>query len=290
MGWVRSIAVGVLSAVGVAAAASGGASAQPAYTLADRAAPGFWKTEKAKFLDKPEVLVALVQASRASGAESSSQPPKETAQQIGEILWAELADERGVKIETLLTAIGALAGFSTQMVIREEFIAAGRISEKDAFVTVETKSGATYYTGKFVDEGLMAPQGNNLSVWSLVAAAPNSLGKPVPDLVPIVRRVGGTYGKPAFGVPDLPARNMPQQMPEELLWKYWNVVRNLQMTSQQSIQMMPFVLGQLAQETIIQHKDIIDPTLAARIVMEAAIPMSRISPDRVAYARFKAPD
>lgn len=291
MGWVRSVLVGILSSVGAVATASGGASsAEPSYTLADRAAPGFWKTDRAKFVDSPKFLAAIVSAhGNPESGRDKGQSNEELQEAILELLLVELSSEKGVQIETLLTVIGAIAGFSTQMAIRG-YVDEGRISEKDAFVVLQTKNGETYYTGDLINEGLVEPKGNNFSVWSLVGAGPHTLGKPLPDLIPIFKRVASSYGTPEFGVPELPARHMPNSVPEELLWKYWNLARNLHVLGQHSLSSMPFVMGHLAQKVIVKNKDIIDPTLAARIVMEAAIPMSRISPDRVAYARLKAPE
>ena len=51
---------------------------------------------------------------------------------------------------------------------------------------------------------------------------------------------------------------------------------------------LPFVLGQAAQKVILEGQDVLDPTLGAKIVMEAAIPMSKIDPSRVKYAYTRA--
>ena len=285
MSWLVKLVVVVLAVIGGWFLSIAPNNAALADTMDDRNRPGFWQTEKAKFLDDAEVLAALRKALEKEGEGRVALASAEKLEDdIRELLFAELADGRGVHMETVLTAIGAMAGFSCQMVIREELIAKGSAREADVFQILETKDGQRYYTGDMINECLVEPKGANLSVWTLVAAAPAKAGKPLPEIVPMFKNLGLSYGTKKFGVPLLPAKNMPKEMPEALLWKYWNIMRNLQLTEQSGVSTMPFVLGHLAQRLIAENPTVIDPTLGARIVMEAAIPMSRIAPERVAYA------
>ena len=81
---------------------------------------------------------------------------------------------------------------------------------------------------------------------------------------------------------------MPDQMPIELLQKFWNVTRNQLVLAELAPSQWPYVISQAAQQLIMDGKDALDPSLAARIVMEAAVPMSKVSPDQVPRATLEA--
>jgi hypothetical protein len=48
----------------------------------------------------------------------------------------------------------------------------------------------------------------------------------------------------------------------------------------------PLTIGLAGQFAIRRAKTIIDPALAAKIIMEAAVPMSKIDPARIPHAYF----
>ena len=59
--------------------------------------------------------------------------------------------------------------------------------------------------------------------------------------------------------------------------KFWNPIRNRLILTGHAPLVRPFVLGLVAQKLIIAAKDIIDPALAAKIVMEAAVPLANLT-------------
>ena len=76
--------------------------------------------------------------------------------------------------------------------------------------------------------------------------------------------------------------------PIELLDKYWNPVRNFLVVNVQSPSQWPLVIAHAAQSVIVMAKATIDPALAAKIVMESAIPMAKVSPARIHFAYFES--
>ena len=54
---------------------------------------------------------------------------------------------QGVHLETLYSAIGALAGFGCQAAVREAIVKPGILTAEQAFVVVETTDGSTYFYG-----------------------------------------------------------------------------------------------------------------------------------------------
>ncbi len=193
---------------------------------------------------------------------------------------ARYKDERGVHIETILSNLGALAGFGCQMAIREGLIKTGQITEQDAFITVETTDKQKYYFGDFLNEPLLSTKEGRISVWTLVGGAAQSLGSPLPDINEIVGYYAGTVGSDAFFASRLPEKHRPKQLPIEALG-YWSATRTMQIMYKVDTLFWGWTYAMAAQRLILQAKDIIDPGMAARIVMEAAIPMSKMDPDRV---------
>lgn len=212
----------------------------------------------------------------------------DVASQVVELVFGELADEKGTNVETALAALGAMAGFSVQMAIREHFITTGKISEQQAFHTVQTKDGQTFYFGDMLNEGLVSPRAGQLSVWGFVGGAAQSLGaKELPDLDELFRHVASTVGAESFGLVRVPPQYMPHETPIALLDRFWNIIRNLLVISVDNPGSWPFLMGLAAQIAMLRAKGVIDPSIAARIVMESAVPMSKIDPARIYRAFFR---
>ena len=251
-------------------------------------APGTLQTPRGQFLDHPDCHAKLQQLLKGGLAGTGQKyDSKEVAGKIIELVYGETTDTRGVHIETVLTILGALAGFAVQMGIREEFVKSGKISKEKAFLRIGTKDGSTYYAGKLIIEGLVSPRQGQFSVWTLVGGAAEHLGaKTLPDLRDLFDHVSRTVGGNDFGVPRLPPQNMPSRLPFELLDKFWNPVRNYLAASTSSPSQWPFVLAFAAQLVMLNTKGIIEPGIAAQIVMEAAVPMSKVDPRRVRGAYF----
>lgn len=192
-----------------------------------------------------------------------------------------------VRIEDVLTILGALAGFSIQMAIRDHFVRLGKMSLQQAFVVVETKDGGTYFFGDTINEGIVSPHPKQLALWSFVGGAAQHAGaKELPNLEDISAHVARSIGTPQFGLPRLPPENTPREHPIDLLNKFWNPIRNYMALNVQSAGLWPFILGNSAQLAIIEARDAIDPALSAKIVMEVAIPMSKVDPRLILHAEI----
>lgn len=210
---------------------------------------------------------------------------------------------RGVHIETLMTAVGALAGFSAQHAIRETVVKSGKLPEhggKDAkagaFIVATTKSGETFYFGDLLNSYLVlhdttyGPGRFTLFAFTAKAvedAKRQPLGQP--EIAAIFKHAGATAGAPEFGIPRLPERHKPKLLPREALNRFWPAT--MQILSRTSAagskgeslspQHWPAVIGIVAQRFIEQSKDVLDPAMSMRIIFEAAIPMSKVDPRTV---------
>lgn len=79
-----------------------------------------WQTDKVRLLDSKEFVTATSKALHGGIAGTGKQYDlQKVTDELNEMLIAELKDPRGVHIETALATLGALAGFSVQMAIRD---------------------------------------------------------------------------------------------------------------------------------------------------------------------------
>ncbi|RYG22507.1 MAG: hypothetical protein EON93_25060, partial [Burkholderiales bacterium] len=145
--------------------------------------------------------------------------PDQISAKLREHLEAQLSDPQGrVHVETMLSALGALAGFGCQAAVREA-VKAGRINPKGALVEVTTNDGGTYYFGDQINQPLLEAQ---ISVWKLIAGAAQHAGaKDLPDIIEIVRHVSATVGGGGFGVLRVDPKNQPHEAPIDALKKHW---------------------------------------------------------------------
>jgi hypothetical protein len=213
------------------------------------------------------------------------------------------SDQRGVHVETLMTMVGALAGFSAQHAIWETVVKTGRMPEDGgrnikagAFAVIDTKSAEKYYFGDLLNSYLIpqnAPLGpGQNTLWSFLAAAvQESGGAPVPpeQVAEIFRNAAQTVGGPQFGVPRLPEGRRTRLSPREALNALWPAAVKILShegapgASGQRLSpgYWPTLIALTAQRLIKQSKGALDPALSMRIVLEAAVPMSKVDPRTV---------
>ena len=247
-----------------------------------------WQTEKVMFLDSKEFINSTTKFLKGAvpGTDKQYDAHKISADLV-EMLFAELNDSTGVHVETALATLGALAGFSGQMAIREELVKSGKVSEDKAFAIVRTKNGESYYFGDLLNEILFQSKPGSLSIYSIVAGAAQQSGaKELPDMTDIAGHVARTVGSDSFGAPRVPPRHLPKKSTIALLDRFWNPVRNFLVINTPSPGQWPFVLALAAQKVIFMAKGVIDPAVAAKIVMETAAPMTNMDPAKVHFAHF----
>jgi hypothetical protein len=185
--------------------------------------------------------------------------------------------------ETILTEIGALAGFAAQMSIRRSVIEAQGLAPDTVLAEVVTRSGDRYYFSDLLNwilfENTTRPP---YSIWAYVSAAvPEAMRAQLPDVPDIISYAARTIGTPQYGVPRLPGAHMPQKLPFQALTEHWRVVHGELVASNRDPAGWPYDLAVAAQWQMQTSQDRVSLPLAAAIVMEAAIPMSKIDPDTV---------
>lgn len=189
-----------------------------------------------------------------------------------------MKSERGVHVESLLTALGAIAGFACQMGVRAESETKG---VAPPFTVVTTSDGRNLYYG----DALNAPLAEGrYSIWSLCAGAAQHLGAQLPDVREIFQHATASAGTPAFGTPRFPGEGRAGDLPINYVRAIWPSVRTILAELCFGPSEWPIAAGLAAQEAILMAKATIDPGAAVKIVMESAIPMSKIDPREVGAA------
>jgi hypothetical protein len=198
---------------------------------------------------------------------------------IAAMLMAQQIRRTGeVHPETLLTELGALAGFAVQMSIRKSVIERQKLDADTILVEVATKNDEVYYFSDLLNwmlfENMEHPP---YSIWAyVVAAVPSERHLLLPDISEIVSNAARSIGTSRFGVPRLPREHMPHKLPRVALEEHWRFIRP-ELEARDASE-WPYDVAAAAQWQMLTGRDAIDPPFAARIVMEAAIPMSKVDP------------
>jgi hypothetical protein len=200
--------------------------------------------------------------------------------QIHDWVMTALRDGRGIHCETALTVVGALGGYAAQQAVWEGMVKPGLITKEKAFTVVRATSGEEYYFGDSINMALASTGPKIASFWSLVGGGAQSAGaRQLPDVAEIFKHSAETVGTEAFGIPRLPPQYMPKPTPRRALNECWpHVYAMLKGTPPGTWAMQ---LGVVAQRLIAQMKDVVPPDMAAKILMEAAVPMSKVDPKTV---------
>lgn len=181
--------------------------------------------------------------------------------------------DRGVHIESLLCALGALAGYSCQASIRAQAVAKG-LPEISAFFTVSGEDGRTYFFGDPLNQALAESQ---YSVWGLAGGVAQKNGcKKLPDINKIFAHVASSVGGSSFGIPRLPDGLVTSDTPINYLKALWPVLFPIaKVFSKEPIE-WPLMFGAAIQEALDAGKDVLAQDVMLTIIMESAIPMSKV--------------
>jgi hypothetical protein len=222
--------------------------------------------------------VSAISGGLASLDEVKGRNSHDVPTRLEQWLGREFRHVRDVPCETTLTVIGAITGFAAQNGIWEAEVRPGHKAIQEAFVVIETRSGETFFFGDLLNDILAAKDPAQLSVWKIVAGGARALGAgELPDVVPIFKHSAETVGTGSFGLPVLPDGHLPGILPRDALNRFWPEARRI-LSGNPDATAWAFDAAMAAQQLMLGMKDRIDPALAARVVMEAAVPMSRIDP------------
>jgi hypothetical protein len=198
-------------------------------------------------------------------------------------IWAALRDENGIHPESLLTCVGALAGYACQVSVRQAASLPGASPAKFALTVVHADDGRSFLAGAALDGALIE---GPLSVWSLVRRAVQKLDEPVPDIEEIARHVSNTVGTPAFGVARVRAGHRARLPAIVYLRQLWPQILPIAQKFCCRPGQLPVLFGIALQRAIEQTEGKLSPALGASIAMESAVAMSKVAlPETPSSAR-----
>lgn len=198
------------------------------------------------------------------------------AQDLVERLLVSMQNERGVHVESLLAVLGSLAGFCCLHSCLKQAEALGRNTRECGIVDFETAEGERYYLGPPINALLGE---SNLSLLALVMGMINHLGsQDYPDFPELAKHVVGTFGKPEFGIPRIPDQHQPGDLPINYVRAIWPQTLPHIEARVPILQERVMLFGFAIQTVMEMGKDVIPPALAGRLVMECAVPMSKVDP------------
>jgi len=216
---------------------------------------------------------ALIRTIREKTKEDPLIGAKLGSKEIFQRLVDAMKDSKGVHIESLLCALGALAGYSCQANLRAQALAKG-MPETAPFQTVGTTNGKQYFFGDPLNNALA---GSQHSVWGLAGGAAQHAGaNELPDVNEIFQHTSSVLGSDQFGIPRVPENHKPSDTPINFLIGIWpTLFPTVKLFCPNPVD-WPILYSLAIQEAIYAGKGAIDPAMAFRIVMESAIPMSKV--------------
>lgn len=202
--------------------------------------------------------------------------PKLGSQEILQRLLDAGKTERGVHAESLLCLLGSLAGFACQISVRMGYQLDPATMQSDPLIRMGGVDGKHYFFGDAINRPLAE---SSHSIWSLAAATAQDLGcSDLPDVNEIFKHVTTSAGTDQFGLPRIDKPNTPGETPISYVSKLWPHIYPIAARFCDKPVELPILFGLATQQAMIQCKTVLDARLALRIVMESAIPMSKIDP------------
>ncbi|MES2205891.1 MAG: hypothetical protein V4525_03730 [Pseudomonadota bacterium] len=195
------------------------------------------------------------------------------SKEIFQSLLNGMKNESGVHVESLLCALGTLAGYSCQASLRAQ-AKSRHLADIVVFKIIKTKDNQKFFFGDALNNLLANSQ---YSVWELAAGAAQHAGaKEFPDLNDIFQHTTSVLGSNLFGIPRVPENHKAHDYPINYLKLLWPMLFPTLELFCPNPENWPILYGLAIQEAIEAGKSVINPTLALTIIMECAIPMSKV--------------
>lgn len=236
------------------------------------------KSKKEPTISEEELKIIDDAMARAINERKKEDPligPKIGAKELVGLAMKMLKNEKGVHIETLLVLLASAAGYACQESIRYEYITKGKKSEKEVFVIMGCEDGSKYYYGDLINKPIID---GKYSIWSLAAGMVQELGvKELIDINEIFSYVASTLCQENFGDPRFPQGHNSGLKPSYIVKNIYPDFVPLLNRYCDDPTYWPILFGLAIQNVIQMAKDVIDPNLALKIVMECSVSMSKIN-------------
>jgi hypothetical protein len=184
-----------------------------------------------------------------------------------------LATPRGLHVESLLAVVGGLAGYATQVSLRARAEQAG-CKPSSPFHTIRTRDGRCFVVGEVLSWSLTE---DPHSIWRLAAAEALHAGcTRLPDLGELFTHGIESLGTERFGRPSVPAHHQPSEAALTCVPEIWPLLFAQAREFCPDPRDWPILFAIAAQRAIAMSRDVLEPELALRIVMDTAIAQSKL--------------
>jgi hypothetical protein len=209
---------------------------------------------------------------------------------LGRMYADEYAAQRGTpdQIPSMLNAIGACAGFAAQIAVWRELISPALRDPGDFLILATTKLNEHFLFGDAINLFLFATMADRLSFLSLAGGSLRNASE-LPDIGELARHVAASIGSDQFGRPRLPSGIDLPELPYAALTRTWKkAARTLQNCRDYRAGEWPALLGAVA-KNLMDANPQLSPAGAVKILLEAAVPISKLDPAIVEHSGIPAP-
>lgn len=191
------------------------------------------------------------------------------AKQVDVLLQTALKTEKGVHAQSLMCAVGALAGYACQDAVRALY-QSNNVPEEKIFRLLTTETGLHYLFGDDLDKPLMY---DKLSVWSLLGGMAQHNGcTELPDPKEMLSYASGLFGDKQYGAAlRVDAQHQPHENPIMYLLHFWSKAHAIVKEHCHNPIAWPLVYASLGQELMTQYASVVDPKTALILMMESAV-------------------
>ena len=211
----------------------------------------------------------------------ADQKPHQRAQLAGsmvfDMVYRMLQDAKGARIEDLLGILAATGGFFCSVAAIKEIVARGTDPGENEIVMIAGNDGRTYQFGDLPNRYLLE---NEFALLSLAMGAAAHCGAQLTldDASSVIEHVASTAGTHDFGAPRLPEKHMPLDTPVGIAINLFQKIGEALDTYEVPYVERPEAMGFALQRAIDMGKGALDPQMMIKIVIEYAVPPSRLAP------------
>lgn len=171
--------------------------------------------------------------------------------------------------QSLICALGSLAGYACQQDVRDLYIKQKGFPEEKVFTVMRDKQGRKFYFGDLLNEPLV---NEKYSVWSMIGGAVQRAGAKLPDINDIFRYVSYIVGGEQFGKVRSCETGDDMETYIRNLWKPLSALaKNYAQEGELHV-----VFGIALQKAAAGCQGAVNMTEIGRIAMESAVSMSKI--------------
>jgi hypothetical protein len=184
--------------------------------------------------------------------------------------------ERGARIDDILGVLGATGGFAC-IVGALHLAGQSDSAGEQGLVIANGADGRQYYFGDLPNRLLLE---DRLSLVSLTLGAAQKAGAAVSmdSAIEVVKRTASAVGGSNFGITSLPEEHRPGDSFEEYVRHLWPRVREALDLYAVRPECRASAIGFAIQNAIDAGKAVLDPAMAAQIVVEYGIPAAKLDP------------